>query len=85
MWYEEQRPGLGDEFLAEVSAVLARIAATPQAFPLWPGLVRTAGKIRRAVVQRFGYVVAFETHADYLLILAIAHAKRRPLYWLARG
>ena len=84
LWYEEQRPGLGGEFLAEVTAVLERIAANPHSFPLWPGVSATAEPTRRGVVHRLPYVVAFEAHADRVLVLAIAHGKRRPLYWLAR-
>jgi hypothetical protein len=30
------------------------------------------------------YLVAFELHAESMLVLAVAHAKRQPLYWLAR-
>jgi hypothetical protein len=28
--------------------------------------------------------IAFEKHEQHLLVLAVAHAKRRPLYWLTR-
>ncbi len=41
--------------------------------------------IRRAVAEQFPYVVAFEAHDDHVRILAVAHGKRRPLYWLARA
>ena len=84
-WYDEQRPGLGGEFVAEVTAVLERIAATPNSFPLWPGVSATPEPIRRGVMHRFPYMVAFEAHLDHALVLAIAHGKRRPLYWLARA
>ena len=83
LWYDERRPGLGGEFLAEVTAVLQRIEAAPHSFPRWPGASGRAEPIRRAVMDRFPYVVAFEGHSDHILILAIAHGKRRPLYWLA--
>jgi hypothetical protein len=33
LWHDEERPGLGDEFLAEVTAVLERIQAAPHSFP----------------------------------------------------
>lgn len=85
LWYDEQRTGLGVEFMAEVSDVLQRIEAAPRSFALWPGATGTAEPIRRAVMHRFPYLVAFEGHADHILILAIAHGKRRPLYWLARA
>jgi plasmid stabilization system protein ParE len=84
LWYEEQRPGLGGEFVAEVAAVLDRIAVAPQSFPLWPGVSAAPEPVRRGVMHRFPYVVAFEAHEDHVLLLAIAHGKRQPLYWLAR-
>jgi len=85
LWYEEQRAGLGDDFVAEINATLDRIAGAPRSVPLWPGVTVTAVPIRKAIVHRFPYVVAFEAHADAILVLAIAHAKRRPLYWLSRA
>lgn len=85
LWYEEQREGLGDDFVAEVNAMLDRIATAPQSAPLWPGVPATAVPIRKAMVHRFPYVVAFEARAESILVLAVAHARRRPLYWLARG
>ncbi|WP_437756632.1 type II toxin-antitoxin system RelE/ParE family toxin [Sorangium sp. So ce1389] len=85
VWYDERRPGLGDEFVAEVSSALARIGEVPGAFPSWPAASAASLHIRRAVLDRFPYVIAFELRAEHLLVLAIAHAKRRPLYWLSRA
>jgi plasmid stabilization system protein ParE len=85
IWYDERRAGLGDEFIAEVSAVLDRLGEGPAAFPVWPGTSGAPMSIRRAVINRFPYVIAFEVHATHALVLAIAHAKRRPLYWLSRA
>jgi toxin ParE1/3/4 len=85
LWYEEQRPGLGGDFVGELSAVLERIAAAPHSFPLWPGVSATPEPVRRAVMHRFPYVVAFEAHPNQILVLAIAHGKQQPLYWLGRA
>ena len=85
VWYDERRPGLGDDFIAEVSSVLDRIGKGPESFPVWPGTSAAPVHIRRAVVDRFPYVVAFEMHAEHALVLAITHAKRRPLHWLPRA
>ncbi len=41
--------------------------------------------IRKVIIQRFPYVIAFEEHERHLLVLAVAHFKRRPLYWLRRS
>lgn len=86
LWYDEQSPGLGDEFVAEVSAVLHRIGEAPRSFAPWLEAFAASGEpIRRAVVHRFPYVVAFEVHPEEVLVLAVAHGKRRPLYWLRRA
>ena len=84
VWYDEQRFGLGDEFVAEVTEDLGRIAEAAHSYALWPDVRRTTVPIRRALVQRFPYAIAFEVHSEQIRGLAVAHAKRRPLYWLAR-
>ena len=84
LWYDERRPGLGDEFISEVSAALDRIGDAPESYPPWPRTQVAGPMIRKATIQRFPYVIAFEEHEQHLLVLAVAHAKRRPLYWLTR-
>ena len=84
LWYDEQRSGLGDEFIAEVSVTLDRIDNVPESYPTWPGTRAADPLIRRATIQRFPYVIAFEKHEQHVLVLAVAHARRRPLYWLTR-
>ena len=84
LWYDERRPGLGDEFIAEVSAILDRIGGAPESYPAWTRTRAAGPLIRKATIQRFPYLIAFETHEQHLLVLAVAHAKRRPLYWLTR-
>jgi toxin ParE1/3/4 len=84
LWYEEQRDGLGGEFTLAVVATLDRISHALESSPPWPGLGDRNPIIHGHLIQRFPYVVAFERHHDRVLVLAIAHAKRRPLYWLTR-
>ena len=84
LWYQERRPGLGDEFISEISA-LAR--ASPRRPRILPGMAGHAGG-RPADPQgnhhRFPDVIAFEEHEQHVLVLALAHTRRRPLYWLTR-
>jgi len=49
LWYESQRPGLGNEFLAEAQALIAAIAGRPLMYPV----VRR--NTRRALLRRFPY------------------------------
>lgn len=82
-WYDDQRKGLGDDFVAEVAEALARIASDPQVFTR---LESYAGpyEVRRCVLHRFPYLVVFACLAEVTLVVAIAHVRRRPLYWLER-
>jgi hypothetical protein len=62
LWYDERRPGLGDEFIAEVSTAFDRIRDTSESYPVWPGTRAAGPLIRKAIIQRFPYVIAFEEH-----------------------
>lgn len=39
---------------------------------------------RRIVLPRFPYSVVYEVHADHIVIVAVAHQRRRPGYWRDR-
>ncbi len=79
-WYERQESGLGERFLAAIAEVVDRIAEHPGLFPRW----RDDRPFRRAVVDRFPYLVFYVDLDDRVRVLAIAHARRRPGYWLRR-
>lgn len=84
LWYGEQRTGLGEEFFHETLDALTRIGESPEAYPRWPGTESFRFIVRKAPVRRFPYRLAFETRADRVVVVAVAHAKRRPLYWVGR-
>lgn len=83
LWYEGQRTQLGNEFLNEVIDALDRITYNPGQFPkLLPGL---AGRdLRFELLRRFPYLVIFERRSRDLVVVAVSHARRKPLYWLDR-
>ena len=76
-WYESEREGLGERFLASVAEMLDDIASRPELGPVWD----TEAPTRRRVLRRFPYVVFYRFTPDAVEILAVAHAKRRPGYW----
>ena len=82
-WYGECQPGLELEFLAEIEQVLPLIGTSPESFPRLLDLP-TDLVIRRALLPRFPYAVVFIDLATEIRVLAVAHAKRRPGYWLNR-
>jgi len=77
-WYFERSPKAAEAFLAEVEASLAKIVSFPQ---LQPPYTRNT---RKRVLERFPYSVIFQERNDIILVIAIAHAKRRPGYWAKR-
>ncbi|MGH7566798.1 MAG: type II toxin-antitoxin system RelE/ParE family toxin [Gemmatimonadota bacterium] len=80
-WYEEQLPGLGADFFDAVAETTTRIQAHPEI-----GAPTSAGKrTRRVLVPRFPYQVVYQPMADQIVIVAIAHLKRRPGYWTNRS
>jgi plasmid stabilization system protein ParE len=80
-WYDERVPGLGHDFLTEVERCVAEIAEHPTGWPVDPRDPRA----RRIVMSRFPYSVVYVAlPGGDLVIVAVAHAKRRPGYWQAR-
>jgi plasmid stabilization system protein ParE len=82
-WYEERREGLGLELLAEVDAVFAAIARNPGRFPSYPRVAPDLG-VRRAAARRFPFSIAFIDLPSVVRVLAVAHERRRPGYWVGR-
>ncbi len=83
LWYENQREGLGEEFYDQVLHAMEEIGKNPQRFSIYEGSLNSR-QLRRAIVDRFPYVVIYDLRADYVLIVAIAHTSRQPDYWLQR-
>jgi plasmid stabilization system protein ParE len=78
-WYEEQRGGLGDEFLDEVQVVFGAVEDAPQQFHV------ERGDVRKALVRRFPYLVFFVEAEEAISVLAVFHARRDPTIWHLRA
>jgi len=81
-WYEAHRPGLGIDFLEAVDDAVARVAEMPRMGSPVSGVADKS--IRRRAVRRFPYHLIYLELPDRLQILAIAHDRRRPGYWIGR-
>jgi toxin ParE1/3/4 len=82
-WYEERQAGLGQQFLDALAHALEIIERQPQAFSRVSTNDATR-EVRRCVLQRFPYLIFYEVRAEEVLVLAVAHARRRPNYWQDR-
>ena len=79
-WYDTARSGLALEFIVAVDRVLRTIGERPLRYPLWqPDL-----SYRRVVVPRFPYLVFYHLTPQGPEVVAVAHSRREPGYWLKR-
>lgn len=83
-WYESRQPGLGRAFLDEYERVLTDILGRPLFHPR-ANSPRSRREIRSAVLSGFPFSVIYEVKPAELLVLAVAHHRRRPNYWRKRG
>jgi len=81
-WYDRERAGLGLDFLRMVDRAIAQVGSAPKSGSPVPGVADAA--IRRVVVRRFPYHVVYIELPDRVQVLAVAHQRRRPGYWIGR-
>ncbi len=79
LWYESRRRGLGVEFVAVLDEAFERIAQRSEAGALW----RSDRSYRKWIVRRFPYNVFYEV-GEAVTVVAVAHQRRRPGYWIGR-
>lgn len=83
LWYDDQRLGLGDEFAREFERACELICDAPLQ---WARIEFYDGlhDVRQCFMRRFPYGVVFARRIDEVIIVAVAHMRRLPLYWLER-
>ena len=82
-WYDERRPGLGEEFFLAVDEILRLIRQFPGIGKRAPEVSKANG-IRKIAVEGFPYWVVYQELPALLYVVAIAHFRRRPGYWRFR-
>lgn len=76
-WYNNRVPGLGDDFVDQVEAAVKRAISHPDSGT--PYLLDS----RRMGIQRFPYSTVYLRRGDELVVLAVAHDRRKPAYVVA--
>jgi plasmid stabilization system protein ParE len=78
LWYAERNQLIADAFRTEVFDSIDRIGTSP--------LGKSADALgnRRRVMHRFPYSVVYEVAESTVTILAVAHHRRLPDYWLLK-
>jgi hypothetical protein len=75
LWYEDRQAGLGAEFHDAVRAKIREIKSAPDRFPTYEGR-KAKRAFRRALLDRFPHVIAFEQRSNEILIVAISHGSQ---------
>lgn len=78
-YYESKRAGLGAIYLTEFEATMTTICGFPSRFP-----VERKPDIQRGKMEKFPFNILFREVSGQVQVLAIAHLRRRPSYWLGR-
>lgn len=74
-WYGERSIGAAIGFASAVDDAMDRILADPGRFP------KIQGDCAYCPLKRYPFRVVFRDEPGRLVVIAIAHAKRRPGYW----
>ena len=77
-YYEQQAAGLGKEFIQKLESAFDDIAINPERWPV------IRDEIRRRLIYRFPYAVLYRIEPAEVVVLAMAHLRRRPEYWTER-
>ena len=78
-YYEKCEPGLGRRFRLAVETSAGDAAESPFRFRV------LRGRFRRCLVPGFPYSIIFSIEPEFILVMAVAHAKRKPGFWNDRG
>jgi toxin ParE2 len=78
-WYAARSPEVADRFRLAVSAAVERLSSGFESLPI------LVGDYRRIRTGRFPYLlIARRKSNGVILVVAVAHAHRRPGYWKRR-
>jgi plasmid stabilization system protein ParE len=77
-WYEERRPGLGEDFLGCVDVSIQIICRIPEIYS------KVHEDYRRALIRRFPYVIFYEYTNKMVIVYSIFHTSQDPEKWRNR-
>lgn len=76
--YEEAEPTLGEVFVEHITRSITYISDNPQ-------IGNSIGKRTRKIsLSKFPYNLIYVVSGDAIVIVAIAHHSRKPIYWRDR-
>ncbi|MBI2964590.1 MAG: type II toxin-antitoxin system RelE/ParE family toxin [Chloroflexi bacterium] len=77
-WYAERSEAAAAGFADEIDVAITAIQRNPDA---WPSHVHGT---RRFLLRRYPFSVVYRVEPSRILIVAVAHGRRRPAFWKSR-
>lgn len=78
VWFNEQVDGKGMDFLDELDRVVRLVKSYPFAS------TNIERDIRRCLFARFPYSLIYGVEEQTIVVIAVAHSRRTPRYWMDR-
>lgn len=78
VFYQEQADGLGERFLDDVEQATRLLSEQPLIGQ------RIDNHLHRLLLQHFPFSLIYSLEQNEILIIAVAHQRRRPDYWQER-
>ena len=78
-WYYARGTALAYDFEREIERGIRLIFRNPLSWPQFDA------ERRRLIVRKFPYSIIYEMHGEEVVVLAVAHGKRKPYYWVDRA
>ena len=78
IWFDERFEGKGLEFLDELDRVVRLVKTYPLAS------MEIEPEVRRRLFARFPYSLIYGIDKETIVVIAVAHFHREPLYWVDR-
>jgi toxin ParE1/3/4 len=79
LWYEQQRPGLGEEFLESLDKAHQSIIQNPSTYR-----TRYKKKVRAFLVDRFPYLILYVLEKIDVNVISVFDTRRDPQIWKKR-
>jgi plasmid stabilization system protein ParE len=77
-WYRDRSLGAAERFQSELELAQAAIAEAPETWAEY------RDGTRRYLLKRYPYLIVYRLSERGIEIIAIAHGRREPEYWLER-
>ena len=77
-FYDARVPGLGEAFLDDVERAIETIQENPRIG------AAVGRRFRRTLIGRFPFSIIYAEREGEIVIVAVAHQRKRPGYWRGR-